>query len=119
MRPLHVWAFDRSLVRFGQHEYPSERPASSNWARTAFADKSRYVIKEYTPLWRLPYFETHLAGCDGSAACAMRAALGAHGYDGAGLWRRMQLRASEPCPPPPARLARARRSKKISYYSAY
>lgn len=89
VRPLHAWAFDRSLVRVCQRDYPRER-AQAGWATAAFADKTRYVIKEYSPVWRLKYFAPFLAKCDGSAACAVRAALDAHGYDGEGLWRRMR-----------------------------
>ena len=119
VRPLHAWRFNRSLVRFcladcyagSRLEYwkrkqtlgafcrsrlpgvgtdPRERVVPRDWARQAFAEPNRYVIKEYAPLWRLRYFAQHLTRCAGDAGCALRAALSSHGYDGDGLWQRME-----------------------------
>ena len=89
VRPLRVWAFNRSLVRVCLSSYPRER-RTKGWARAAFAESRRYVIKEYTPLWRLRAFAPHLRRCAGEAGCAMRAALDEAGYDGGGVWRRME-----------------------------
>ena len=89
VRPLRAWAFNRSLVRVCLSSYPRER-RTKGWARAAFAESRRYVIKEYTPLWRLRAFAPHLRRCAGEAGCAMRAALDEAGYDGGGVWRRME-----------------------------
>ena len=89
VRPLHVWAFNRSLVRVCLSSYPRET-RKKGWARAAFAESRRYVIKEYTPFWRLRAFAPHLKRCAGEAGCAMRAALDEAGYDGGALWRRME-----------------------------
>ena len=44
VRPLRVWAFNHSLVRVCLSSYPREM-RTKGWARAAFAETRRYVIK--------------------------------------------------------------------------
>ena len=86
VRPLRVWSFGLSLVRFCEGEYP-RAPAD-------FSVLSRYVIKEYTPIWKLPRFASALAACNQSAFCALRRELRNAGYDDAYLTRSMHKMAT-------------------------
>lgn len=86
--PLRVYAYDRALVRVCEAPFPTSA------AGFTAKDKSAFVINHYSPVWTLPFFARHLASCDASAACALRRALSAAGYDGAKLWRRMETIAS-------------------------
>lgn len=90
VRPLRVWAFNHSLVRVCLSSYPREM-RKKGWARAAFAESRRYVIKvisnpnqnlnpnpdsdpdsikDYTPLWRLPAFTPHLKRCAAEVSLA-------------------------------------------------
>ena len=87
VRPLRVYAHDVALVRFCEAEYP-QTPAQ-------FAEASRFVVKEYTPIWELrATFGADLARCGGAAACALRRRLQAEGWDADALWRRMERAAA-------------------------
>ena len=87
VRPLRVYAHDVALVRFCEAEYP-QTPAQ-------FAEASRFVVKEYTPIWELrATFGADLARCGGAAACALRRRLQAEGWDADALWRRMKRAAA-------------------------
>ena len=87
VRPLRVYAHDVALVRFCEAEYP-QTPAQ-------FAEASRFVVKEYTPIWDLrATFGADLARCGGAAACALRRRLQAEGWDADALWRRMERAAA-------------------------
>ena len=88
VRPLRIYAFDRSLVRICEQPFPTSydefvaRPAS-------------FVINHYSPIWTLPFFADALKECDKSAACALRHKLKEHGHDADGMWRRMEGIAAE------------------------
>lgn len=83
VRPLRVYAFDRALVRVCELPFPRTHAEF-------LAKPGSYVIKNYTPIWTLPFFAAALRQCDDSAACALRRALGVQGHDGGALWRRME-----------------------------
>ena len=88
VRPLRIYAFDRSLVRICEQPFPTSydefvaRPAS-------------FVINHYSPIWTLPFFADALKECEKSAACALRHKLKEHGHDADGMWRRMEGIAAE------------------------
>lgn len=85
--PLRIYAYEKALVRVCEKPFPT---SAAGFASSA--DRSAYVINHYSPLWSLPFFAPFFAQCPGhtDAACALRAALSAHGHDGAQLWRKME-----------------------------
>ena len=83
VRPLRVYAHDVALVRFCEAEYP-QTPAQ-------FAEASRFVVKEYTPIWELrATFGADLARCGGAAGVRAAAETA-----GGGLGRRRAVAADE------------------------
>lgn len=81
VEPLRVYAYEHSLVRFCKAEYPR--------SAAGFGQLDRFVVKEYTPVWLMPFFYTRLAACNRSASCALRLALRDQGVDDHYLWSSM------------------------------
>lgn len=86
VRPLRVYAYDLSLVRFCEVEYPRTPSDFST-------DPRSFVISHYSPIWSLPFFSASLKACNDSAACALRAELRADGHDGDLIFERMRTLA--------------------------
>ena len=86
IQPLRVYAYDLSLVRFCEVDYPSSPNGFEE-------DPRSFVISHYAPIWSLPFFRKALKGCRDSAVCALKAELRAEGRDADLIFRRMRALA--------------------------